>query len=148
MGRQRESYRKKREAQGKTVGVDLKVSVRKKRGIREYPVKIGLHEYMVTLYTPSQLAFVLKVCSATIIKWESMGVIPKPTFRTGAGWRVYTEDQVRVISEVYARYFSVTRITNGIRWSTHPFVSDLKKEWAKLTHGLRPETLKSLQEKT
>lgn len=84
------------------------------------------------MFLRGQLAERMELSARTLQKWEVEGVLPECAYRTKAGWRLYTEDQVEVAVRVYQKHLP----DNPGMWRiTDDFVRDLHNEWAALNEG-------------
>lgn len=125
--RQREKEaRQRREVQG---------NVLENRKLKTFKVNSDLGSCVSTFYSIGQLAKELGVAVPTLRKWERDGVLPLPIYRTEGQHRLYTEDQVSIIKEVF------TENKQG-KWSLKSFKTELNLKLSTLTLGIRPERYK------
>jgi len=88
------------------------------------------------MYTLGQASWRIGITSQTLTKWEQIGVIPEPTYRTPGGLRTYTTDEVSVIRRAYNKHTKL-QAEAGERWRlTDEFRADIARGMAKLTQGL------------
>lgn len=118
--------RQRREVQG---------NVLENRKLKTFKVNSDLGSCVSTFYSIGQLAKELGVAVPTLRKWERDEIIPLPIYRTEGQHRLYTEDQVQTMKEVY------TENKQG-KWSLKVFKSELSLKLNTLTLGIRPERYK------
>lgn len=124
--KEKEARRKKREA-GTPSASDAAAPAKKMRIVTTegYGVLIGM-------YSISQAAYRIGIAVPTIRKWESLNVLPFQTIRTKgtttadgkerSGHRLYTEDQIAVILDVYTKH----QAKQKTKWRlTDEFIRDL-----------------------
>ena len=95
-------------------------------------------EVIVGMYSIGQAAYRVGVSSYTLRKWEQQAIIPPALYRSKGGHRLYTEDQVVVMRDVYNDYRrdkpSSAKITDG-------FVRQMHLRLASLDMGVNKDAM-------
>jgi hypothetical protein len=110
-------------------------NVLENRKLKTFKVNSDLGSCVSTFYSIGQLAKEIGVAVATLRKWERDGVLPLPIYRTDGQHRLYTEDQVSIIKEVFLE-------NKQGKWSLKIFKSELNLKLSTLNQGIRPEKYK------
>ena len=80
------------------------------------------------LYTIGSLASALGRSSATVRKWEISGILPKTPFKSSAGRRLYTQEQIGAVVAVA----ETVKIGQGKDMHKSDFGRKCEKEFNKL----------------
>jgi len=134
--RSRQASTKKRQIAQEDRGEDY-VDGRKNRksGPVWWKVKLGDKEIPVRMYGIGILASKLGRQTKTLQRWERNGTLPKAMFRDTADRRMYTSDQVEVLSRAFN---AVIKAAKGHNW-----LLDLKvafhDAWRTLPNGIRED---------
>ncbi len=135
---QRESYRRKRNAQGHIPGGQGKHV--KRTAPKTYEVTVRGVRVPTELVGTALFTKAIGVSKATLFMWSREKAIPDSLYTVNRTWRLYTYDQINIAAQIMAKFFAGP-VPRSVRWATHPFLDDLREAWGKLEDGFLPETI-------
>jgi hypothetical protein len=101
-----------------------------------------LGEAVVKFMTIGQLAEAVGVAVATCRKWERMNILPPSNYRNEGGHRLYSIDQVQIVSDVYRKHLNKFA-DKCEKWKlTEEFQKEIFEKWQSLHMGVNAERFK------
>jgi len=98
-------------------------------------ILVGSEKVVVIMFSISQAAYRIGIALPTFRKWERKGVVPEAMYRSKAGQRLYTADQVAAVAGVYKEFKAKTQ-----PWRlSEEFSKAVYDAWNALPGGVKPE---------
>lgn len=101
-----------------------------------------LGEAIVKFMTIGQLAEAVGISVATCRKWERMQLLPPSNYRNEGGHRLYSIDQVQIVTHTYQKHLKKFADRHE-KWKlTEDFQKEIYEQWATLHMGINPARFK------